>query len=109
MHWVYLMVAIVAEIGATSCMKSTDGFTRLAPSLVSISGYCVSFYLLALALRSIPVGIAYALWSGVGIVFIALIGWLVFGQKLDTPAVVGLGLILSGVLVINLFSSSVTH
>lgn len=109
MHWIYLLAAIGAEIVATSFMKATDGFTRLTPSLVAISGYCVSFYLLALALRAIPVGIAYALWSGIGIFFIALIGWLVFGQKLDGPAIAGLGLIVAGVLVINLFSKSVSH
>ena len=109
MHWICLLVAIGAEIFATSALNTSDGFTRLLPSLAAIAGYSLSFYMLSLALRFIPVGIAYALWSGIGILFIALIGWLKFGQKLDFPAMLGLGLILVGVLVINLFSKSVGH
>ena len=109
MHWVYLLAAISAEVFATSTLKATHEFTRLLPSLGVIMGYGLSFYLLSLALRGIPVGIAYALWSGIGVVFVALISWLVYGQKLDTPALAGLGLILAGVLVINLLSKSVGH
>ena len=109
MHWVYLLLAIGAEIFATSFLKLADGFTRPLPSVAVILGYGASFYCLSLALRTIPVGIAYALWSGIGVVFIALIGWLAYDQKLDLPAIAGLALILSGVLVINLLSKSVGH
>jgi small multidrug resistance pump len=107
MHWMLLLAAIAAEIFATSVLKLTDGFTRPLPSAGVIAGYGVSFYCLSLALRAIPVGIAYALWSGIGVVFIALIGWLFYDQKLDAAAVIGLALILAGVLVINLLSKSV--
>ena len=107
MHWVYLMVAIAAEVFATSALKSADGFTRLAPSIGVVLGYSVSFYCLSLALRSIPMGVAYALWSGIGVICIAIIGFFVYGQKLDLAAIAGLGLILTGVLVINLLSKSI--
>lgn len=107
MHWMYLMVAILAEIFATSALKSADGFTRFLPSIGVIAGYSISFYCLSLALRTIPIGVAYALWCGIGVVAIAFIGLLVYGQRLDIPAVMGLGLILGGVLVIQLFSKSV--
>jgi small multidrug resistance pump len=103
-----LAVAIVCEVIATAALKSADGFTRLWPSLLVIAGYALAFYALSIALRTIPVGVAYAIWSGVGIVGIALIGRVVFGQVLDAPALVGIGLILAGVLVLNLFSASVT-
>lgn len=109
MHWIYLMMAIATEIFATSALKSSDGFTRLVPSIAVILGYSISFYCLSLALRTIPVGIAYALWSGIGVVFVAAIGWLAYNQKLDFPAIAGLALIMAGVLVINLFSKSVGH
>lgn len=102
-----LAVAIVCEVIATAALKSSDGFTRLWPSLLVVAGYAVAFYALSIALRAIPVGVAYAIWSGVGIVGIALIGWAVFGQALDAPALIGIGLILAGVLVLNLFSASV--
>ncbi|WP_439576453.1 DMT family transporter [Elioraea sp.] len=102
-----LAVAIVCEVIATAALKSSDGFTRLWPSLLVIAGYALAFYALSLALRTIPVGVAYAIWSGVGIVGIALIGWLVFRQALDAPALIGIGLILAGVLVLNLFSAGV--
>lgn len=101
-----LAVAIVCEVIATAALKASDGFSRLGPSLVVIAGYAAAFYLLAVALRVIPVGVAYAVWSGVGIVGIALIGRFVFGQTLDAPALIGIGLILAGVLVLNLFSAS---
>lgn len=101
-----LAVAIVCEVIATAALKSSDGFTRLWPSLAVIVGYGLAFYALSLALRAIPVGVAYAIWSGVGIVGIALIGWLVFRQALDLPAIIGIGLILAGVLVLNLCSQS---
>lgn len=109
MNWLYLGIAIVAEVIATSALKSAEGFTRLVPSLVVLVGYVTAFYFLSLTLKTIPVGLAYAIWSGVGIVLIALIGWLVLRQPLDIPAVIGLGLIIAGVLVINGFSTSTAH
>ena len=107
--YVHLGVAIVAEVIATSAFKASDGFTRPWPSLVTVLGYGVAFYFLALTLRVIPTGIAYAVWSGVGIVLISAIGWVWFRQALDPPAMIGMGLIVAGVLVINLFSKSVGH
>jgi small multidrug resistance pump len=107
--WLFLTLAIVAEVVATSALKSSEGFTRLAPTALVVVGYVVAFYFLALAIKVIPVGVAYAVWAGLGIVLISLIGWLVFQQKLDAPAVIGMTLILSGVLVINLFSSTSAH
>ena len=107
--WIYLAVAIVSEVIATSFLKAAEGFTRLWPSLIVVAGYLLAFYLLSLTLKTIPVGVAYAIWSGVGIVLIALSGWLVLGQSLDTPALIGLALIIAGVAVINVFSRSVVH
>lgn len=107
--WFYLGLAIVAEVLATSMLKSSEGFTRLWPSLVVVLGYGVSFYFLSLTLKAIPVGMAYAIWSGVGTVLIAGIAWFWYGQKLDLPALIGIGLIVSGVVVINLFSRSAGH
>ncbi|MFT0533346.1 DMT family transporter [Castellaniella hirudinis] len=104
--WIYLIVAIVAEVVATSALKASDSFTRLVPSALTVIGYGLAFYLLALALKTIPVGIAYAVWSGVGIVAIAVIGYFVFGQALDTAALIGIGLILAGVVVLNVFSAT---
>jgi len=107
--WLLLSVAIVAEVIATSALKASDGFSRTWPSVIVVAGYGVAFYCLALTLRSIPVGVAYAVWSGVGIVLISFIAWFAFGQKLDAPAIVGIALIVAGVLVLNLFSKSVAH
>nr|WP_304528464.1 SMR family transporter [Nitrosovibrio sp. Nv17] len=109
MHHLFLAVAILCEVVATSALKASDGFTRPWPTLLVVAGYAAAFFLLSLALRVIPVGIAYALWSGAGIVLIALIGWLVFGQALDAPAIIGLALIVAGVLVLQLFSKSIAH
>lgn len=109
MHWVHLLLAIGAEVFATSFLKMTREFTRFWPSVAVILGYAFSFYCLALAQRVIPVGIAYAIWSGVGIVFVAVIALFAYGQRLDFPAVVGLGLIMAGVIVINIFSKTVAH
>ena len=103
-YWIFLAVAIVTEVIGTSALKSAEGFTRLFPSLIVVVSYSVSFYLLSLCLRTIPVGVVYAVWSGIGIVLLALIGSIFFKQTLDTPAILGVSLILSGVLVINLFS-----
>lgn len=107
--YLLLAVAIVAEVIATSALKASDGFTRWVPSAIVVLGYGVAFYCLSLTLQTIPTGIAYAIWSGVGIVLVSLIGWTVFGQTLDGPALMGIGLILAGVLVINLFSRSAPH
>lgn len=109
MHWLYLAVAIVFETIGTTALKASDGMTRLGPSILVVLAYATSFWLLALVLRVIPVGVAYAIWSGLGICLIAGIGWMVFGQRLDTPALLGLGLIIAGIAVINLFSSAVGH
>ena len=107
--YIYLSFAIVFEVIGTSALKETHGFTRLVPSLICSVAYIASFTLLAFSLRTIPVGIAYAMWAGLGIVLIALIGWLWFKQPLDLPALIGLGLIIGGVVVVNAFSHSVPH
>ena len=107
--YLYLAIAIVAEVIATSALKLSEGFTRWQPSLVVVTGYGVAFYFLALVLRSIPVGVAYAVWSGAGVVLITLIGWLAFRQSLEVPALVGIALIVAGVVVIQLFSRSTAH
>jgi small multidrug resistance pump len=108
-EWVFLGVAIVGEVIATSALKASDGFTNLAPSLLVTTGYVVAFYFLSLALRSIPIGVAYAIWAGLGVVLVAAISWLVYGQKLDVAAVIGMVLIISGVFVMNMFSKLVAH
>ncbi len=107
--YLYLGIAIVAEVAATTALKSSAGFSRLWPSVAVVVGYAVAFYFLALTLKTLPTGIAYAIWSGVGIVLISLLGWLVHRQTLDLPALLGMGLIMAGVLVINLFSKSAPH
>ncbi len=107
--WLLLSVAIVAEVFGTSFLKASEGFSKLWPSVAVIVGYLVAFYFLALSLKFIPVGIAYAIWAGVGVVLIALIGWLILGQKLDVPAIIGISLIITGVIILNVFSSSVSH
>ncbi|MDY0133224.1 MAG: multidrug efflux SMR transporter [Desulforegulaceae bacterium] len=103
-YWVFLAIAIVCEVFATSALKASEEFTKLIPSLVVITGYGFAFYFLSLSIKVIPVGVAYAIWAGIGIVLITITSWIVFGQKLDLPAICGLGLIVSGVMVINLFS-----
>ena len=108
-HWVYLITAIVSEVIATSTLKASTGFTKPLPSVVVVIGYLVSFYFLSLTLKTIPVGIAYAIWSGVGVVLISVVAWLLYGQRLDLPALIGMGLIISGVMVINLFSNTAGH
>ncbi|MCB8820465.1 DMT family transporter [Microvirga rosea] len=109
MTYAYLLVAILSEVIATSALKATEGFTRLWPLVIVVIGYGVAFFCLSLTLRTIPVGVVYALWSGIGIVLIALVGWFLYRQALDVPAILGIGLILAGVLVINLFSRTVGH
>ncbi len=109
MNYMYLLAAIICEVIATSALKATDGFSRFWPSAIVVLGYGLAFYFLSLTLRTIPVGIAYALWSGIGIALIALAGWIIYRQPLDMPALIGMGLILAGVLVINLFSKTASH
>lgn len=108
-HFLILLAAIACEVVATSFLKQTEQFTRLIPSVVTVAGYAAAFYLLSIVQQHIPLGIAYAIWSGVGIVLIAVIGFTVFKQHLDWPAVLGLALIIAGVVVINVFSDSVSH
>lgn len=109
MGYLFLSIAIFAEVIATSALKASEEFTRLGPSLVVITGYGLAFYFLALVLRTIPVGIAYAIWSGVGIVLIAMLGTVLYNQRLDTPAIVGISLIISGVVVINVYSKTISY
>ncbi|SFM98498.1 DMT family transporter [Nitrosomonas communis] len=108
-QWIFLSLAILSEVIATSSLKATEGFTRFWPSLIVVVGYLLAFYLLSLTLKTIPVGIAYAIWSGVGVVLIAIIGWLFLEQPLDIPAIIGLLLIVAGVLIINVFSKTISH
>ncbi|WOX05129.1 DMT family transporter [Microbulbifer pacificus] len=105
-HWIYLSIAIVAEVVGTSFLKSSDGFSKLIPSAIVAVSYAVAFYFLSISLKSISVGIAYAVWSGVGVALISLVGFAFFGQKLDLGAILGIALIVAGVVVINLFSAS---
>ena len=108
-QWLFLSVAIISEVVATSALKASNGFTQLWPSLLVIAGYAIAFFFLSLTLRTMPVGIAYAIWSGIGIVLVTFIAWFVFGQSLDTPAIIGLTLIITGVVVLQIFSKSVAH
>ncbi|GJL57682.1 MAG: QacE family quaternary ammonium compound efflux SMR transporter [Nitrospirales bacterium] len=107
MTYLYLFLAIVAEVIATSSLKAAEGFTKLGPSLLVVIGYFAAFFLLSLVLRSMTVGIAYAIWSGVGIVLLALVGAVAFREIPDTPAIIGMGLIIMGVIVIHVFSHTV--
>ena len=109
LNYLYLVVAILFEVIATTALKQTEGFTRLVPSLVSIGGYALAFYFLSLPLRTMPVGVVYAIWCGAGLIFITGIGWLWFRQALDMPAIIGVALIMAGVMVINLWSKTVVH
>jgi small multidrug resistance pump len=104
-----LAIAILSEVIATSALKASNGFSQPIPTAIVTVGYGISFYCLSLTLRTIPVGVTYAIWSGVGIVLITAIGWVLYRQMLDAPALVGMGLIVAGVLVINLFSKTVPH
>lgn len=109
MKWIFLSIAIIAEVIATSALKSAEGFTKLGPSIIVLFGYGIAFYFLSLTLKSIPVGIAYAIWSGSGIILISVIGYFFYKQTLDLPAIIGILFIMIGVIVINLFSKSVSH
>ena len=109
MQWLYLGIAIISEVIATSALKAAEGFTRPIPSAVVIAGYAAAFYFLSLTLRTIPIGVTYAIWSGVGLALISIVGWVVYQQRLDTASLIGIGLIVCGVLVIHLFAKSVPH
>jgi small multidrug resistance pump len=108
-HYIYLFVAIIAETIGTTALQASQQFTRLWPSVVVVAGYGVAFYFLGLSLKFMPVGLVYAIWSGLGIVAIATIGFVAFGQSLDVPAIIGILMILGGILVIHLFSNASTH
>jgi len=103
MNWFYLAIAIVSEVIATSALKAAEGFTQLVPSIVVVVGYAAAFYFLSLTLRTLPIGIAYAAWSGIGIVLVSMIGWFVYRQPLDTAAIIGISLIIIGVVILNFF------
>ncbi len=107
--WLALAVAIVAEVIGTSALKASAGFTRLGPSLLVVAGYGTAFYCLAITLKRIPVGVAYAIWGGAGTVLISLVGVWAFRQRLDAAAVIGIALIVAGVMVLNLFSTTTVH
>jgi small multidrug resistance pump len=109
MHWFYLIIAIIAEVIGTSALKAADGFTRPGPSVLVVIAYGISFLCLSLTLRTLPVGIAYAVWSGVGVVLVTIVAWFLYQQRLDWPAVLGISLILAGVMVLNLFSNMSGH
>ncbi|MEX2517681.1 MAG: multidrug efflux SMR transporter [Gammaproteobacteria bacterium] len=107
MHYIYLTIAIIAEVTGTLALQASASFTKLVPSVIVITGYVIAFYCLSLALRQIPVGIAYAVWAGAGIVLVALFGLLMFGQRLDTPAMIGIGFVVVGVFLLTFVSGSV--
>lgn len=109
MNYLWLVAAILCEVFATSSLKASNGFTRLGPSIAVVAGYGAAFYFLSQTLKTIPVGVAYAIWSGVGTVLIALVGFVVYRQVLDKAALIGMTLIVIGVLVMNLFSKSSAH
>ncbi|WP_372660224.1 SMR family transporter [Hydrogenophaga sp.] len=107
--YLLLGLAIVAEVIGTSALKASQGFSRLAPSALVVVSYALSFYALALVLKSVPVGVAYAIWSGLGIVLVTLVAYALYGQKIDAPGWIGMGLIIAGVVVLNLFSKTSVH
>ena len=107
--YTYLIVAIAFEVIGTSALKASEGFTRIWPGILSVVAYGVAIYLLSLTLKTLPTGIAYAIWSGIGIVLISAVGWVWFKQPLDTAAIIGLGMIIAGVVIVNVFSTSIPH
>jgi len=109
MQWLFLSIAILSEAIATSALKATDGFKNLVPSIITVIGYITAFYFLSLTLRSIPVAVVYAIWAGVGIVLVTLIAWLYFKQTLDIWAITGIALIVAGVVIMNVFSKSISN
>ena len=108
-HWLALAIAIVAEVIGTTALKASNEFTRLWPSLIVMVGYGTAFYFMSISMRVLPVGIMYAIWSGMGIVLVSVIGWVMYRQALDMPAMIGMGLIIAGAIVINVFSKSIVH
>ena len=108
-HWLALAIAIVAEVIGTTALKASNEFTRLWPSLIVVVGYGTAFYFMSISMRVLPVGSMYAIWSGMGILLVSIIGWVVYKQTLDMPAMIGMGLIIAGAIVINVFSKSVVH
>ena len=109
MKWIYLIIAIITEVIATSALKESEGFTKAIPSLIVIIGYSLTFYFMSLTLRDMSVGITYAIWSGMGILLITLIGYFKYSQILDAPAVLGMGLITLGIIILRFFSNSVNY
>lgn len=107
--YLHLAIAIIAEVAATSALKASEQFTQLIPSTIVIVGYMVAFYFLTLVLKTIPVGITYAIWSGVGVVLVAVFGAIIYKQVPDLPAVLGMGMIIAGVVVIHVFSTNINH
>jgi small multidrug resistance pump len=107
--YLLLFVAIVAEVVATSALKASENFTRLTPSLLVVAGYGVAFTCLSMTLKTLPLGVAYAIWSGIGTALVAVLGWLVYRQQLDLPAIAGISLIIIGTIVLNLFSKVAAH
>ena len=108
-HYIFLFLAVLSETIGTTALQASNQFTRFWPSVFVVVGYALSFYLMGLTLKFMPVGIVYAIWSGLGIAMIAAIGFVAFGQRLDLPAILGLGMILTGILIIHLFSNTATH
>lgn len=110
MHpFVYLGIAIVCEVIATSALRAAEGFTRLIPSVIVVIGYGISFYCLSMTLKHLPIGVVYAIWSGLGIVLVSLVAYFLYKQVLDWPAIVGMGFIITGVVIMNLFSKTTSH
>ena len=109
MSYLYLVIAIVAEVIATSALKASDQFSKTLPSIIVVIGYGVAFYYLSLVLKTIPIGVAYAIWSGAGIALVTVVGLVIFDQKLDFAAIIGISLIVAGVVVMNVFSKTVGH
>mgnify|MGYP002713225449 CR=1 FL=1 len=109
MAYLFLAIAIIAEVIATSALKASDEFTRLIPSMIVVVGYGVAFYFMTLVIRTIPLGVTYAVWSGLGIVLISAVAYFYYKQSLDLPAIIGIGLIVSGVIVIHVFSNTAGH
>lgn len=109
LHYIYLIIAVATETIGTSALQASQQLTRFWPTALAVGSYAISFWLLALTMKYMPVGIVYALWSGMGIIFIAIIGYVLFRQKLDMPAILGLGLIILGIVVIQLYSKTANH
>jgi small multidrug resistance pump len=109
MPYLFLAIAIVAEVIGTSALKASEGFSRTVPSIVTVVAYGAAFYCLSITLKTVPVGVAYAIWSGVGVALIAIVGWVLFDQKLDAAAIIGMGLIVAGVVVMQVFSKAGGH